>query len=274
MAIDTPTKLIAAIAGQNRVPYMKNALGGTLVAGRPYGLMTTAGSPGAMTVPTTLAGSNTNGTSLAGALPYINAAGGTQKYIGGVNIGLNPSTTASTGGSIHFYDMVWWNGGITATLTTALTIDSAAFPARDRNGSVSGEGYIPWVFVSGTMGAGTPTLTLSYTNTDGTTGRTATCVAIATAVSGTMIPFALQTGDTGVQSIQTLTQSATWTSGTYHIVVMRYICSVSAPVGTTQSLNWYDLGNDLFDGTCIVGQLTPNGTTSLGTLGAITLLEG
>jgi hypothetical protein len=269
MAITTGDQLTAAIAGKRQFPLVKSAIAGTLVVGRQYGLMTTAGNPGAMTVPSTLAGSNTDGTTLAGAIPYVNHSSTNQVYLNGLEGSL------AVQGRVSVYDMVWWNGGITATLTTAQTCNTAAMPARDATGTANGEGYEPWVFVSAVMGAGTPTLTLSYTNTAGTAARTATCTAIASAIAGTMIPFNLQAGDKGVKTIETLTQSVTWTSGTYHLVLLRKLGTLDAGLaGMGQALNFYDLGNKLFDGTCMVATLIPTGTAGGAVIASLSTIEG
>lgn len=98
-------------------------------------------------------------------------------------------------------------------------------PARDANGATVGEQVNVGVEVSANVGAGTPTLTVAYTNTAGVAGRSGTSI-IATAASpiaGAFYDIGLQAGDTGVQLIQSLTLNATWTSGTIHLVAYRIL---------------------------------------------------
>jgi hypothetical protein len=89
------------------------------------------------------------------------------------------------------------------------------------------------------MGAGTPNLTISYTNQAGVAGRTmpVTVSSVATAVqshvihsdpsAGKFFPFLpLQAGDTGIRSIQTITLSATMTSGSLGIVLCKPLTSL------------------------------------------------
>jgi hypothetical protein len=79
-------------------------------------------------------------------------------------------------------------------------------------------------------GAGTPTLTVSYTNSSGTSGRTGTIGPISTTSQvGTFYPMALQAGDIGVRSVETVTQSATMTSGAYCLVAYRPIVMLPTP---------------------------------------------
>ncbi|MES2753836.1 MAG: hypothetical protein V4659_04150 [Pseudomonadota bacterium] len=126
-------------------------------------------------------------------------------------------------GVIMLVDRLWANSGLSATLTTAQTLTPAALPARDIAASINGDGVIAAIEWSATGGAGTPTVTLSYTNQAGVAGRTATLVGLTAPVTGTVEFFALQAGDTGIQSIQSYTASATRTSGTFHLVLYRII---------------------------------------------------
>jgi len=98
-------------------------------------------------------------------------------------------------------------------------------PARDSGGAVTGNQVYLGVEVSATVGAGTPTLTAIYTNTAGTAGQTGTNVVatVASSIQGTFYPIGLAAGDTGVQLIQSLTLSATWTSGTISLVAYRIL---------------------------------------------------
>jgi hypothetical protein len=80
------------------------------------------------------------------------------------------------------------------------------------------------------MGAGTPTVTLAYTDQDGNTETTGTSGALGSAMAnGRTNPFTLAEGDTGVASIQTWTASATFTSGTIGLVIRRLVCLKEFP---------------------------------------------
>jgi hypothetical protein len=120
-------------------------------------------------------------------------------------------------------DRIWDNGGIDVTITTAQTISTSVWPARDAVGGTTGVGVLLAVEVSVATGAGTPTLTVSYTNSAGTAGRTGSNIGAtaATLALGNTFLISLQAGDLGVRSVQSITLSATWTTGTINLVAFR-----------------------------------------------------
>ena len=130
---------------------------------------------------------------------------------------------ASSTGAMWLVDRIWQNSGLSATLTTAQSLTSTTLTNRDRNGSNLGHGIWPAIEWSATGGAGVPTVTLSYTNQDGTSGRSATLTGLASPPVGTIELFDLQSGDTGIRSIQSYTASATRTSGTFHLILFRVL---------------------------------------------------
>jgi hypothetical protein len=218
------TTLDGIIAGLKPQIQFGKAATPTLVAGRPHSLAYLAGNPGAMAAPTPgLAGAAL--TAYNGQLPFTNPAGGSNKYLAGLR------GRATIAGTLLLCDRLWHNSGFTITINTAQTVNSVAFPARDIAGTTNGDGVLVGVEVSGATGAGTPTLTLGYTNQANASGKTATNTVptVATSAIGAFYPIGLAAGDTGVRSIQTFTLSATWTSGTIHLVAYRVLAEVDLP---------------------------------------------
>lgn len=214
------TTLDGALAGMKPPTYFSKAVTGTLVAGRPFSPFYLAGVPGAATAPSPgLAGAAL--TTYAGQLPIPAASGNT-------HLARFSGVSSAQAGVLLLCDRLWHNSGFTITSTGAQTINSAAWPARDMNGSTNGVGVILGVEISSATGAGTPTITVSYTNDANTSGRTGTnsVATVATSAAGTFYPIGLAAGDTGVRSVQTLTLSATWTSGTMHLVAYRVLASL------------------------------------------------
>jgi len=170
-------------------------------------------------------------TSANGGIYFANAAGGDTAYLARMNSTMGRQSAAMAHGVHLLCDRLWHNGGITITSTSAQNITSPTWPARDINGATAGDGVLIGVEVEVTTGAGTPTFTMSYTNSDGTSGRSANGViaGTATSVGGTFYLMGLQAGDTGVQSVQSFTLSATWTSGTIHLVAFRPILCTGNP---------------------------------------------
>ena len=185
-----------------------------------------AGRPGAMVVPTPgLAGAAL--TAYAGQVPFPAA-------VGGKNVHLSRLSASQAGnvGTLILADRLWHNSGIVVTTTTAQTVNSVAWPARDKAGATAGDGVLVGIEVSTatTNAAAISNMTMSYTNEAGTAGRTATAVFPATAVAGTFIPFALAADDKGVRSVQTLTLGTSLVAGVVRLVAYREIASVGMPV--------------------------------------------
>lgn len=190
----------------------------TLVVGRPQSLWALAGMPGPGGYDTTLAGVALSSSSsmVNGQLPFTDPPSG-NSYLARLQ------GQATIAGTLVLADRLWHNGGFTITSNTSQTVNSATWPARDANGSTDGTGVLLALEISAAAGAAAPTVTVGYTNSAGTAGRSATNVN-ATANSpaaGSMFLIGLQAGDRGVRSVQTLQLSASWLSGTMNLVAYR-----------------------------------------------------
>lgn len=210
-----------ALAGM-RPPEPILKVGAATVVGRLYSPFYVAGRPGAAAAPSPgIAGAAL--TSYAGQIPFTNPGAG-NSYLAAL------SGTCNVLGTLLLCDRLWHNSGVSVTLTTSQTVNSVAWPARDADGSANGASVMIGAEVSTVMGAGTPTWTMGYTNSAGTAGRSiVTPAQAATMAVGSFIPIPLAGGDVGVRSIQTWQQSATMTSGVYHLVAYRVLARV--PVG-------------------------------------------
>lgn len=222
------TTLDGAIAGARPPQFITKAVTGTMVAGQPRSLWYLAGQPGAGTAGSTLAGTALT-SPVAGQIPFTNTGTAARNYL------LRFVSTCTIPGTLILADRLWHNGGYTITSTAAQTVSSVAFPARDNNESTNGEGVILGLEVASATGAGTPTITVSYTNEANTASRTSvnTIATTATAAQGSFFFMGLQAGDLGVRSVQTLTLSATWTSGTISLVAYRPILIQEISQGNT-----------------------------------------
>lgn len=221
----TISTLDQAIAGMQTPRFIAKAITATTVAGRLQSLWPLAGSPGAGAYDNTLAGVALTGP-INGQIPRTNPVSG-NAYLARFQAG---NTNA---GTLVLCDRLWHNGGFTITSTSAQTVNSVAWPARDAAGSSDGDGVLLGCEVSAATGAGTPTISYSYTNQAGTAGRSGTnsVATTASATIGGFYPLGLQAGDTGVRSVQSLTLSATWTSGTINLVAYRVIAALELPGG-------------------------------------------
>jgi hypothetical protein len=160
----------------------------------------------------------------------------------------------------------------TTTLTTSQTLNNTVTqPLRDRTGTGNGVGVQAILVPSTVMGAGTPTVTLTYTNAAGTASRTTptlpslpiinttapvTQVAYSGTGSGKYGPFIpLANGDTGIRSVQSIQFSATHTSGVHNLIMCRPLLTM--PITTLGVACERDLLNQVpslprvYNGACL-----------------------
>lgn len=229
MAITTLDGLIAA--GKPAESILKAAFTGE-VAGGFHSTLYLAGRPGAGVAPTPGLGGAAL-TSYSGQIPFPAAVGGQN-----VHLARFEAAQAANVGGVILADRLWHNSGFTITTTTAQTVNSVAFPARDRNGSTNGVGVeVGLEFSATSTNAAISNTTMSYTNDAGTAGRTATLPTTTTSIlAGTFLPFLLAAGDTGVRSIQSLTLGTSYLTGTCHLVAYRRIAALGTPLANVAAM--------------------------------------
>jgi len=265
MAIST---LDGVVAGM-RPPDEFLKVGAATTVGRLYSPFYVTGSPGAAVAPSPGIGGAAL-TSYAGQLPWTNPASG-NSYLAQFNGG------GSVLGTLLLCDRLWHNSGVNVTLTTSQTINSVAWPARDKNGATNGDGVLIGAEVSTVMGAGTPTWTMGYTNSAGASGRSSVTPAqAATMAVGSFIQIPLAAGDVGVRSIQTWQQSATMTSGVYHLVAYRVLSRISVTVANVNASVDALTGGfvRLYDNTVPFLLWMPATATAPTLMGSVTVTQG
>lgn len=246
---------------------------GTLeAAGVYYSPVYVAGAPGAMAAPSSgLAGAAV--TSRAGLI-VVPTPGAGNSYLAGA------AAFATVAGTFELIDRLWDNSGLVVTTTTAQTVNSATWPARDRDGLTDGTGVRVGIEVStATTNAGAITnMTFSYTNEAGTAGRTGTIPSFpATAAVGTFVEGYLQAGDEGVRSIQSWTLGTSLVTGVVHLVAFRRIglpANCGGP-GFGRDLDALGAGfTQLYDTTCLQPLWMPSATTAVTINSRVLLTQG
>jgi len=237
-----------------------------------------AGFPGAWSVGTSgVNGRVTDGTAVAdnGCLMIKNPA-----------TGANYVTEALLTGSVNhthvFTDVLWVNNGLTVTTTTAQAITTPTLPARDINGSTDGEGcMIAMLFTAASTNAAViSNTTVSYTNSAGTSGRTATLTAAvgsqipATPVIGTLIWFNLAAGDKGVRSIQSVTLGTSLVTGSVSLMITRDIFTIGTTIVNIPAYRkMSDPGIRIYNGSCIIHTMVTSATTATVINGEVAVTE-
>lgn len=220
MAIQTRDQLIEAMAAGRTVQYFKTT--GTSVASFFYARFRDAGMPGAAAIATAGSGNTCSRTTVGACpIPPPNAT----SYI------TSWEAVGTTIKSIVMCDRLVETSGLSGIVITAQTVNSVALPAR-ATGATDVELWLEIYTLAGTTASAS--VTASYTNQSGTAGRTATLIGGIPA-SGTPInrtyPFALQAGDTGVQSVQTVTiGTSTGVAGNIGIVLRRSLLTGFIPL--------------------------------------------
>lgn len=204
-------------------------------AGTYHSSILLAGIPGAAAAANTRTFASPGSlTSYAGSIPFPAAVGGKNIHLANIE-----ASQSANIGAISIWDRIWQvdtlAGGIVVTTTTAQTVTSfGTLQPRDNNGSSNGEGVLAALEVqtATTNGSAISNMSLSYTNSAGTAGRTAGMLYSfpATAVAGTIVPFTLQAGDTGIRSIQSITLGTSLVTGTVSLICYRQIITMGTPL--------------------------------------------
>lgn len=272
------TTLDGVFAGLRPPVRFSKAVTATLVAGRPASLWPLGGTPGAGSQDATLNGAvlSSSTTIPNGAIAHYDPASGNSYFA-------YLDAIATQAGQLLVLDRLWSNGGYTITSTAAQNSTTPTWPSRcptsgtDDTPATTGLGVMLAVEVSAATGAGTPTITISYTNQAGTAGKTATNIqaTVASSAIGATYFIGLAAGDTGVRSVQSLTLSATWTSGTINLVAYRVLGSLPVLAlipASTDSLT--GLGTRIYNGTVPWLVFIPNTTTATIVSGTYTETQG
>lgn len=206
---------------------------GTYITALGTGTGSNNGGTYTVNISQTVTAQTITGTATANFIPHGGNVSPDVKHL--LNASIVSAAATSAPAYFQLVDIIGFIPVSTVTSTSAQTIlGSQAYPRYADGKDV--RAFITPVVVTG---AGTPTLQLNYTNPASTTGRltpVAPSLPIANATapvgqilhSGTGVgkygPFMpLQSGDTGILSIQTIQQSATMTSGVYAIVLCKPI---------------------------------------------------
>lgn len=270
MAITTQDGLISALGGAQRL--LVNKANVTATAGRITSLWSATGQPG--TGSTTL-GQTTAGyvplSSDTGALGFTNPVSG-NSYLAGIR-----GTCAATG-LIVLYDVLWvWGSGGSGWSVTTTGAQSTVSPAALTRPDANGTNTELWVECLAAGGTATGTSTITYTNSAGTASRSASL--LLTKVSGPAIglieAYALQAGDNGVKSVQSINNSATWSSGTFRLMIVRRVAELPCTANVGFSYDAYDLGlTRIYDSASLGAAVVSSSTTSGPVMLSISLAQG
>jgi hypothetical protein len=255
--------LVAALATAALVDTFEGTMTATSV-GSFQSLWMSGGRPGAGVIPATGSGAApTNAT--VGAIPFTNPGGANTAYLARFfGSGVNP-------GSLLLYDRLVNTSGLSGIVTTAQAVASTAITRTYTPASTSA-----YLEVYTGLGATNTTGTCVYTNQSGTAGQTGTFSVPANAKQGLMIPILLAAGDTGVQTVTSVTLAAsTGTAGNFGVTLAQRL--VGVPLNGTQGslLDYAATGMVIIQpNACLAYILLPSSTTTGAIISELTVAQG
>jgi hypothetical protein len=183
--------------------------------------------------PTTSIVTDKNSLQSIGPIPAISS--GRLTFLGGRFCNMPISTAMSISAGIMI-DLLNVSGGLNATLTTPQTTN---LPTATLTRYTSGEGVMVGIVIFTQIGNGFSTITISYTNESGTSGRTSTPTQIGQTnfrEANIFIPIPLSSGDTGVRSVESVTLSVTSGAvGNFGLCLYKPLAMISLESGTGQA---------------------------------------
>lgn len=190
----------------------------------------------------------------AGALlqnPRLPGALTNQLWLAEFEYGFGAVTSGGTAGNGlrslgMLIDRLCHMSGLSGTSTSAQTVNSATLPRY-----TSGDGVMMAFEVYVNLGNTGTTATVSYTNQAGTSGRTSQPILVSGGAQqrdiDSFVVIPLQDGDTGVQSVQSITLAAsTLTAGNFGITLFKPLAFM--PMDTAAQVDRGSWRNLLFGG--------------------------
>jgi hypothetical protein len=183
-------------------------------------------------------------------------------------LGARVNTSTYGAASMMVVDLLNVSGGLNATLTTPQTTN---LPTAALTRYTSGEGVMAGIVVYNIIGTTGTTVTISYTNSAGTSGRTSTPTTFGAGFyreTGVLLPIPLQAGDTGVRSIESVTLAATTGSaGNFGVCMFKPLAMISLESATgAMPLDSVSTG-------CIIGSLAEIHPDACLTVSAVTVVN-
>jgi hypothetical protein len=219
-------------------------------------------APGAVEIPTR---------ATIGSQPFVNPTGGRQQWLLGIEAALSQLCT------LTMYDRLLHQGNLSGTVATAQTVGGT----MTRYTGAESVGNQIWVEIYTALGSTATTITASYTNQAGTAGRTTRAVAIGGTGNNEaqrMIPLMLQDGDTGVQSVQTVTLAAsTLTAGAFGVTIVRplaqFHCTGAGYLTVRDLIAGLPAVAEMKTDACLTYQLLAGATTAVSGVIAVHVIE-
>jgi hypothetical protein len=265
MSITTVDDIVAGLTSAQDVNILKN-FGAPKAAGAFQSGWMATGLPGAGSAsPAYTAGSGyTCSSATAGAFAYTNGA--VQNWLARLMM------TLTQPGLLILADRLWSCSGMGFAASTYTVTTPGSLPARITDNGVDCE---LWVEQFVAAGAASGTLTANYLNTAGSSKSGVIAAVVSAPVAGQMQPVPLQVGDVGIKQLTSVVTSATWTSGSFGMTILKRLAEVpivAANVGQVQ--DWATLGLPKIPAdACLMAFFLAAGTTAPVLIGSLDIID-
>lgn len=185
--------------------------------------------------------------------------------------------------SLILIDRLSHQGGLlgTATATQTTNLPTAALPRY-----TDGAGVMAALEIYTAVGTIAVTVTVSYTNQDGVSGRTSKAVVLGAtndSAAARLIPIPLQDDDTGIRSVESVTPStSTAVAGNYGVTLFKPLMLIPNVANLAQAIQQRCLNSfiggygccpEILDDACLQFLAIANTTSTGAVHGAVHLAE-
>jgi hypothetical protein len=268
VAINTVEDIANGLVNRQDPPFtFIKAMGGPKATGSFASSWLAGGRPAAgATPPAYTAGSGyTYSSATPGAIPFTNAA--VNNWLAKLTLNCNLPLT------LMLVDRLWSCSGMGFAAATYTVTTPGSLPARITDGGV---GVEAWVENYVAAGAATGTLTLNYLNTLGA-AKSGVISTVVSAPSAQQIqPIPLAVGDLGVSQVTSVVTSATWTSGSFGVTLLKRLATASLELlNGRATMDWATLGlSKIPNDACLSLVIMANSTSAPTVAGSIDLITG
>lgn len=266
MAIATVDDIVSGLNASQDQNFMKT-LSAAKAAGAFQSGWLASGFPAAgAAAPAYTAGTGyTCSSATTGAMLYANAA--VKNWFAQIR------ASSNVPGTLIIADRLWSCSGIPFTNATYPITTPGSLPARITDNGTEVECWVEQFVAAGTASG---TLTLNYLNANTGAAKSSVISTVVSApVVGQMQPFPLAAGDTGVRQITSVANSATWTSGSFGLTLLKRIATIPLPLaGVANALDWAALGlPGILNDACLMFMFQASSTTVATILGNTEIID-
>jgi len=264
MTITSPSDIAAGLAADQADIYLKVLTAGKAAGSFQSAWMATGNPPAGVASPLYTAGSGyTCDKSTTGALNYVNGA--VQNWLAkwGAYIGVGACT-------LIIADRLWSCSGMGYAAQTWTVTTPGNLPARITDSGLGCE-LIVEQFVA--AGAASGTLTCNYLDSASASKAGVIPSVVSAPVAG-QVQFVPMANNLGIKQLTSVVNSATWTSGTWGMTIIKRLAEIEVAAGYGKTLDWAALGlpKTLAD-ACLMFILCVDGTTARTIFGRCNIID-